>query len=127
MAEEKKNPMNMENCTQDCSTCPSACDVDLGESGPSFFERLEQISEQFEAIGDENFIDMLNEAVANLEAEDAKEAAEAGEAPHKEEIEEAAREVEKLEAEEETAEQEAEQELGADIEEVMEEDKKDAE
>ncbi len=124
MAEEKKKTMDMMNCTQDCSTCPSACDIDLGESGPSFFDRLEQFSEHVETMGEDNFIDMMNKAVAELEAEDAAEAAAAGTPPHTEEIEEAAKKVEKLEAEEETAEAEAEKELGADVEEVMEEEKK---
>ncbi len=124
MAEEKKVDMNMINCTQDCSTCPSACDMGLSDSGPDFFDRLEQISEHFESIGDENFINMLNEAVANLEAEDAAEAASEGEAPHTAEIEEAAKEVAKQEAEEEAAEEEAEKELGSDVEEVMEEEGK---
>ncbi len=124
MAEEKKVNMDMMNCTQDCSTCPSACDVDLSDSGPSFFERLEKMSEHFDSIGDENFINMLNEAVANLEAEDAAESAAEGEAPHTAEIDEAAKEVAKQEADEEAAEEEAEKELGADVEEVMEEESK---
>ncbi len=120
MAEEKKNDMDMTYCTQDCSTCPSSCDVDPGDAGPSFFDRLEEFSEHVEAMGEDNFINMMNEAVAELEKEDAKEAG-TEEAPHKKEIEEAAREVAKLESEEEAAEKEAEQELGADVEEVMEE------
>ncbi len=126
MAEDKKNNLNMIYCTQDCSTCPSSCDLGLEEEGPSFFERLEQFSERVDDMGgSDNFIDMLNQVVAELEKEDAKEAADAGEAPHKEEIEEAAREVAKQEAAEEAAEQEAEKELGADVEEVMEEEGKD--
>ncbi|MCC8141884.1 MAG: hypothetical protein LIO56_05045 [Lachnospiraceae bacterium] len=73
MDEKKNNIPNMDNCTQDCSTCPAACDIDLEQSGPSFFERLETASEYFEAMGEDNFINMLNEAVAELEAEDAAE------------------------------------------------------
>ncbi|MCD8149690.1 MAG: hypothetical protein LUE92_09040 [Clostridiales bacterium] len=57
------------NCTHDCSTCGAACDAD-GERKPSFFDHMEAVSEHFEAMGEENFINMLNEAVAALEAED---------------------------------------------------------
>ncbi len=75
MEEKKANAMNMdmEKCTQDCGTCPSPCNIDITESGPSFFERLESISERFDEVGEEDIIDMLNEAVAELEAEEAVE------------------------------------------------------
>ncbi len=67
-----------ENCTQDCSTCASACDV--GEqAGPSFFDRMESFSKHVEDMGEDNFINMLNEAVAELEAEEAAEEAEKNE------------------------------------------------
>ncbi len=79
MEKQEKYTMNMENCTQDCSTCISKCNIDLGEAGPSFFDRLESISESFDEVGEENIINMLNEAVAALEAEEAaEEAAENG-------------------------------------------------
>jgi len=57
------------DCTHDCSTCAAVCDVN-GERKPSFFDHMEAVSEHFEAMGEENFINMLNEAVAALEAED---------------------------------------------------------
>ncbi len=109
MNEEKKENLPPEDCTHDCSTCPSSCEIDP-EGGPSFFDRLESISEHFDEIGEENILNMLNEAVAQLEEEDAAEAAEGG-TLHTEEIEEAAEAV---------AEEAAEKELGEDVEEVME-------
>ncbi len=111
MDEEKREDIPMEDCTHDCSTCPSSCEIDP-DAGPSFFERLESISEHFDEVGEENILDMLNEAVSQLEEEDAAEAANGG-TLHTEEIEEAAEEV---------AEETAEKELGTDVEEVMEED-----
>ncbi len=80
----------MEDCTHDCSTCASACEIDP-DAGPSFFDRLEEASEKFDEIGEENIINMLNEITAELEKEEA-------------------------------AEEAAEKELGADVEEVMEEE-----
>ncbi len=60
-----------EDCTHDCSTCAASCDSNTtGERPMSFFDRLEAASEHFEKMGEENFINMLNEAVAALEAED---------------------------------------------------------
>ncbi len=56
-------------CTHNCHTCGSACAPD-GERKPSFFDRLDAASEHFEAMGEENFLQMLSEAVAILEAED---------------------------------------------------------
>lgn len=62
-----------EECTHNCYTCSSGCgDADV-ERKPSFFDRLEAASEHFEKMGDEAVINMLNEAVAALEEEDAKE------------------------------------------------------
>ncbi|MCD8151728.1 MAG: hypothetical protein LUD71_01355 [Clostridiales bacterium] len=62
---------DLTNCTHDCSTCGASCAPD-GERKPSFFDRMEAASEHFEAMGEENFINMLNEAVAALEKEDAE-------------------------------------------------------
>ncbi|MCD8300775.1 MAG: hypothetical protein LUC41_06355 [Clostridiales bacterium] len=61
-----------EDCTHDCSSCAAAagCDSVEGERPMSFFDRLEAASEHFEKMGEENFINMLNEAVAALEAEE---------------------------------------------------------
>ncbi len=74
MADDKKNNINMIYCTQDCATCPSACDIDLTDEGPGFFDRLEQFSENVEAMGEDNFIDMLNQIAAELEKEEDDEA-----------------------------------------------------
>lgn len=60
---------NMDQCTHNCHTCSSGCDTN-GERKPSFFDRLESVSEHVEAMGEDNFIQMLNEAVAALESED---------------------------------------------------------
>lgn len=57
------------DCTHNCSTCAAACDED-GNRKPSFFDKLESVSEYFEKMGEDNFIQMLNEAVATLEEED---------------------------------------------------------
>jgi len=57
------------DCTHNCNTCAAACDAN-GERKPSFFDRLESVSEHFEKIGEDGLIDMLNEAVAVLESED---------------------------------------------------------
>lgn len=63
------NPID--ECTHNCQTCSAACSAD-GERKPSFFDRLEAASEHFEQMGEDNFIQMLNEAVEALEKEDAK-------------------------------------------------------
>lgn len=64
-------PMNpIDDCTHNCHTCSAGCSTD-GERKPSFFDRLESASEHFEEMGEENFIKMLNDAVAALEEEDA--------------------------------------------------------
>ncbi len=57
------------DCTHNCSTCAVSCDAD-GKRKPSFFDRLESVSEHFEKMGEDGFIDMLNEAVATLEEDD---------------------------------------------------------
>ncbi|MCD7982350.1 MAG: hypothetical protein LUF32_08590 [Clostridiales bacterium] len=57
------------DCTHNCSTCAAACDAD-GKRKPSFFDRLESVSEHFEKMGEDGFIEMLNEAVATLEEDD---------------------------------------------------------
>ena len=65
------NPMD--NCTHNCHTCGSACSSPEGERKPSFFDRLESASEHFEKMGEDNFIQMLNDAVAELEKDDEEE------------------------------------------------------
>ncbi len=60
-------------CTHNCHTCGSACEPD-GQRKPSFFDRMEAASDAVSAMGEDNFIKMLEEAVALLEAEDAAEA-----------------------------------------------------
>lgn len=62
------NPID--ECTHNCHTCSAGCSSD-GERKPSFFDRLESASEHFEQMGEDNFIQMLNEAVEALEKEDA--------------------------------------------------------
>ena len=63
-----------DGCTHNCNTCGSACGEDGGERKPSFFDRMEMISEGFDAVGEEAIIQMLNDAVAEWEAEEAAEA-----------------------------------------------------
>ncbi len=76
MAEEEKEIVNnITNCVQDCSKCTAACDTNMNSDGPSFFERLESISEYFDDVSEESIIGMLNDAVAELEAADTDEAA----------------------------------------------------
>lgn len=62
-----------DECTHNCHTCSAGCGDAGTERKPSFFDRLEAASEHFEKIGDENIINMLNEAVAALEKEDTEE------------------------------------------------------
>lgn len=59
----------LSGCTGNCHTCGSSCGED-GERKPSFFDKLEGISEHFEEIGEDNLIQMLNDLVSELEAED---------------------------------------------------------
>lgn len=54
-----------------CASC-SGCDTQE-ERKPSFFDRLEQASERFEEIGEENVIRMLNDLVTALEEEEIRE------------------------------------------------------
>ena len=37
-------------CTGNCHSCGSSCDTQTGERKPSFFDRLESISEHFEHV-----------------------------------------------------------------------------
>lgn len=62
------NPID--DCTHNCHTCNVGCSTD-GERKPSFFDRLESASEHFDEMGEDNFIQMLNDAVAALEEEEA--------------------------------------------------------
>lgn len=65
-----------EDCTHDCNSCSAACGS-AEKRGPSFFDKMNSISETLEAVGEDNIIRMLNEAVSEWEAEEAAEAAEA--------------------------------------------------
>ncbi len=57
-------------CTGNCHSCGSSCDTQAGERKPSFFDKLESISEHFENVGEDNVLQMLNDIVAELEKED---------------------------------------------------------
>ncbi len=59
-----------EGCDMNCGSCAAVCDDAASERPRSFFDKLEAVSEYFDKIGEENFINMLSEAVAELEAED---------------------------------------------------------
>ena len=63
-----KNMMMPEDCTHDCNTCGSACSTE--KRGPSFFDRMESISSTLDAVGEDEIIRMLNEAVDEWEAEE---------------------------------------------------------
>lgn len=65
---ENKNVNIPEDCTHDCNTCGSACSTE--KKGPSIFDRMEFISETLDAVGEDEIIRMLNEAVDEWEAED---------------------------------------------------------
>ena len=45
-------------CTGNCHSCGSSCDTQTGERKPSFFDRLESISEHFENVGEDNVLQM---------------------------------------------------------------------
>ncbi len=63
--------VDLENCTHDCRTCQSACDTADGPRKPSFFDQMERISEAMDAVGEDEILRMLNDAVSEWEAEDA--------------------------------------------------------
>lgn len=65
---EKMDDKLTGGCTGNCHTCGSSCEDE--KRGPSFFDRLENISECFSEIGEDNIIQMLNEAVESWEKED---------------------------------------------------------
>lgn len=56
------------SCGGGCGSCGSGCNSE--QRGPSFFDRMESVSEKFDEIGEENILNMLNEAVAEWEEED---------------------------------------------------------
>ncbi len=60
-------------CTHNCHPCGSGGCAPDGERKPSFFDRMDAASQAVENMGEENFIKMLEEAVAMLEAEEAEE------------------------------------------------------
>lgn len=59
-------------CTGNCHTCGSGSSCDTGERKPSFFDTLENLSEHFSNIGEDNLIQILNDTVAEWEKEDEK-------------------------------------------------------
>ena len=60
-----------EDCTHNCSTCGATCAVDEnGERKKSFFQRMEEISESMNAIGEENILEILNTQIDEWEAEE---------------------------------------------------------
>jgi hypothetical protein len=64
----------MDGCTHNCHTCSAGCDTD-GEKKVNFFEKMEEISTKLNDIGEENILNILNEAIEQWEAEDAEEEA----------------------------------------------------
>lgn len=56
-------------CSGSCHSCASSCGPENGERKPSFFDRLESISEHFDEVGEDNVLQMLNDIVAELEKE----------------------------------------------------------
>ncbi len=60
-----------DNCTHNCSTCAAACAVDEnGEPRKSIFQRMEQVADAMSEIGEENILKILNEQIAEWEAEE---------------------------------------------------------
>ncbi|BAK47500.1 MAG: hypothetical protein ACOX8G_03505 [Eubacterium sp.] len=59
-----------ENCTHNCGTCGSGCGSE--QNGPSFFDKMESISETLDEVGEENILRILNETIEEWQAEDAE-------------------------------------------------------
>lgn len=58
-------------CGGGCSSCSSSCDTE--KSSMSFFDRLDNISEHLQEVGEENILKILNETIEEWEKEDAEE------------------------------------------------------
>ncbi len=57
-----------QECTHNCHTCGSACGN--GEkTEPSFFDKLEAVSEAYDQLDEEEVLRILNETVAQWEKE----------------------------------------------------------
>ena len=66
-----ENNMIPENCTHDCSTCSAACAVDEnGQPVKSIFQRMEDFADVMSEVGEEKILEMLNEQIAEWEAEE---------------------------------------------------------
>ncbi|MCR5666563.1 MAG: hypothetical protein K6G01_07005 [Eubacterium sp.] len=64
----------MDDCTHNCSTCSAGCsDTPDGERKPSIFQRMENIAERADEIGEDNILNMLQDFVTAIEEEEAKE------------------------------------------------------
>lgn len=59
-------------CTGNCQSCGESCTPD-GERKPGFFEKMEEVSIKMNEIGEENILNMLNEAIAEWEKEEEEE------------------------------------------------------
>lgn len=70
-------PLIDEMCTHDCGTCAASCNVE--KKGPSFFDRLEMISDAYNSLDEDEVLRILNETIAEWEREDAEAGAEAEE------------------------------------------------
>ena len=68
-----EEPRIDEMCTHDCASCAAACDVE--KRGPSFFDRLEMISDAYNSLDEEEVLRILNETIAQWEKEEEEEAA----------------------------------------------------
>lgn len=59
-------------CTGNCHSCGESCAPD-GERKPGFFEKMEEVSMKMNEIGEENILNILNEAIAEWEKEEEEE------------------------------------------------------
>ena len=62
---EEKMPMG---CTGNCHSCSTSCEGE--EKKPSFFDKLETLSEHFSEVGEDQLIQILNDTVAEWEKEE---------------------------------------------------------
>ena len=68
MSDRPVNGMTFEEyCTHNCNTCSAACDT--RKHGPSFFDRLEMVSDAYSQLDEDEVIRILNETVAEWEKE----------------------------------------------------------
>ena len=63
-----------EECTHNCNTCSLACSTDEnGEPRKSIFQKMEDFADVMSDVGEEKILEMLNEQIAEWEAEEAAE------------------------------------------------------